>query len=117
MPSASILLAAAGIPLIYHTFTFHGKYPPSSCAFQVPIVALSLFASISALLTLLCDIHILADFLSIGTLIAYTIVAVNVCILRYCQPSLGSNGWSELPSTEQAVSCCLDVVLVIEWVE
>ncbi|CAH8616481.1 unnamed protein product [Dicrocoelium dendriticum] len=84
----------APTPTLSPLFIFH------FLIFQVPIVALATFGAFSAVLTVLCDIHILADFLSIGTLIAYTIVAVNVCILRYCQPQLYSSGWGELSATE-----------------
>ncbi|EUB58403.1 Cationic amino acid transporter 4 [Echinococcus granulosus] len=58
-----------------------GYVPPST---KVPIVAMAIFGGLAAILTLLCDIHTLAEFLSIGTLIAFTIVCMNVCILRYC---------------------------------
>ncbi|VDO05463.1 unnamed protein product [Rodentolepis nana] len=51
---------------------------------KVPIVAMGIFGGLAAILTLLCDIHTLTEFLSIGTLIAFTIVCMNVCILRYC---------------------------------
>ncbi|KAL5112624.1 Cationic amino acid transporter 4 [Taenia crassiceps] len=51
---------------------------------KVPIVAMAIFGGLAAILTFLCDIHTLAEFLSIGTLIAFTIVCMNVCILRYC---------------------------------
>nr|CDS34089.1 cationic amino acid transporter,amino acid polyamine transporter i,amino acid permease associated region [Hymenolepis microstoma] len=51
---------------------------------KVPIVAMAIFGGLAAILTLLCDIHTLTEFLSIGTLIAFTIVCMNVCILRYC---------------------------------
>lgn len=44
---------------------------------------MAIFGGLAAILTLLCDIHTLAEFLSIGTLIAFTIVCMNVCILRY----------------------------------
>lgn len=59
------------------------------CLFsKVPIVAMAIFGGLAAILTLLCDIHTLAEFLSIGTLIAFTIVCMNVCILRYCNSDL-----------------------------
>ncbi|KAM3172414.1 hypothetical protein ACTXT7_014583 [Hymenolepis weldensis] len=57
-------------------------------ATKVPIVAMAIFGGLAAILTLLCDIHTLAEFLSIGTLIAFTIVCMNVCILRYCSSDL-----------------------------
>ena len=62
------------------------------CFIQVPIVAVAIFGGFAAVLTFLCDIHTLAEFLSIGTLIAFTIVCMNVCILRYCHFDLGTSG-------------------------
>ncbi|KAA0200807.1 Cationic amino acid transporter [Fasciolopsis buskii] len=102
--SASLFTSMYAMPRIGYAMAADGLLPrwlgyvmPST---QVPIVALALFGTFAALLTFLCDIHILADFLSIGTLIAYTIVAVDVCILRYCQPHLYSSGWKELETSE-----------------
>ncbi|VDM33718.1 unnamed protein product [Hydatigera taeniaeformis] len=57
---------------------------------KVPIVAMAIFGGLAAILTFLCDIHTLAEFLSIGTLIAFTIVCMNVCILRYCNFEMGT---------------------------
>ncbi|PAA52848.1 hypothetical protein BOX15_Mlig028747g1 [Macrostomum lignano] len=54
---------------------------------QVPIVAIIFSSFIAAVLALLLDIEALADFLSIGTLIAYSIVACNVVIMRYSRPA------------------------------
>ncbi|VDP21503.1 unnamed protein product [Schistosoma margrebowiei] len=103
--SASLFTSMYAMPRVVYAMASDGLLPkflgyllPST---QVPVVALSLFGIFSAILTLLCDIHLLADFLSIGTLIAYTIVSMNVCILRYCQPQLYSGQWSELESNEE----------------
>ncbi|CAH8498571.1 unnamed protein product [Heterobilharzia americana] len=102
--SASLFTSMYAMPRVVYAMASDGLLPkflgyllPST---QVPVVALSLFGIFAAILTLLCDIHLLADFLSIGTLIAYTIVSMNVCILRYCQPQLYSGQWSELESSE-----------------
>ncbi|VDK35533.1 unnamed protein product [Taenia asiatica] len=59
---------------------------------KVPIVAMAIFGGLAAILTFLCDIHTLAEFLSIGTLIAFTIVCMNVCILRYCHFDVSTAG-------------------------
>uniref|UniRef100_A0A158P889 AA_permease_C domain-containing protein n=1 Tax=Angiostrongylus cantonensis TaxID=6313 RepID=A0A158P889_ANGCA len=53
---------------------------------QVPINAVLVFASITAIIALLFDIETLVEFLSIGTLLAYSIVSACVIILRY-QPA------------------------------
>uniref|UniRef100_T1IVD2 Cationic amino acid transporter C-terminal domain-containing protein n=1 Tax=Strigamia maritima TaxID=126957 RepID=T1IVD2_STRMM len=53
---------------------------------QVPLVNLIVCTVFTAILALIFDIEKLVEFMSIGTLMAYTIVAVSVIILRY-QPS------------------------------
>ncbi|KJH47704.1 hypothetical protein DICVIV_06228 [Dictyocaulus viviparus] len=52
----------------------------------VPINSVLVFASITAIIALLFDIETLVEFLSIGTLLAYSIVSACVIILRY-QPA------------------------------
>ena len=49
---------------------------------QTPIFAIATFGSIAALFGLLFDIATLVEFLSIGTLLSFTIVAASVLILR-----------------------------------
>lgn len=55
------------------------------------MITLILCGFFSALIALVFDIEKLVEFMSIGTLMAYTIVSASVIILRY-QPSsrLGS---------------------------
>lgn len=50
---------------------------------QVPVVGVILFGIISAILSLIFNLEILAEFVSIGTLLAYSIVACSVIVLRY----------------------------------
>ena len=50
---------------------------------QTPVIAIVFFGVLSALAALLFDIQTLVEFLSIGTLLSYTIVAASVIILRY----------------------------------
>lgn len=57
---------------------------------QVPILTLLLCGFLSALIALLFDIEKLVEFMSIGTLMAYTIVSASVIILRY-QPASRSD--------------------------
>ncbi|XP_045624388.2 cationic amino acid transporter 4 isoform X2 [Procambarus clarkii] len=54
---------------------------------KVPIITLLLCGFFSALIALLFDIEKLVEFMSIGTLMAYTIVSASVIILRYQPPS------------------------------
>uniref|UniRef100_A0A1I7TG13 AA_permease_C domain-containing protein n=1 Tax=Caenorhabditis tropicalis TaxID=1561998 RepID=A0A1I7TG13_9PELO len=53
---------------------------------QVPVQALLVFGFLTAIIALLFDITTLVEFLSIGTLLAYSIVSACVIILRY-QPA------------------------------
>jgi len=63
--------------LIFKTFaTINGKT-------QVPVHAVVVFGSATAVIALLFDIETLVEFLSIGTLLAYSIVSACVIILRY----------------------------------
>lgn len=50
---------------------------------QVPTLAVMVFGAITSVIALLFDIETLVEFLSIGTLMAYTIVSCSVIILRY----------------------------------
>nr|AAM52327.1 SLC7A4 [Danio rerio] len=60
---------------------------------KVPVIAILVFGSLMAILALIFDLEALVQFLSIGTLLAYTFVAASVIVLRF-QPdkSSGSSG-------------------------
>jgi len=51
--------------------------------FSTPAVATMLCGTLAALLALVFDLNALADMLSVGTLISYTLVAASVLALRY----------------------------------
>ncbi|XP_060105936.1 cationic amino acid transporter 4 [Heteronotia binoei] len=50
---------------------------------QVPVVAIVVFGTLMSLLALIFDLEALVQFLSIGTLLAYTFVAASVIVLRF----------------------------------
>ena len=54
---------------------------------QVPLNATIVFGLLSAVFALLMDLHILVEFLSVGTLLAFTIVSASTIILHY-QPTM-----------------------------
>lgn len=55
---------------------------------QVPLLNLVISGFCSAVLALIFDLEKLVEFMSIGTLLAYTIVSASVIILRYRPPSI-----------------------------
>ncbi|XP_012522514.1 cationic amino acid transporter 4 [Monomorium pharaonis] len=79
---------------------------------QVPVCNLIISGFLSALIALLFDLQHLVEFMSIGTLLAYTIVAVSVILLRYLPEQQPSNQFDvstpcsncSSPSTEEADS-------------
>lgn len=75
LPRCVYAMASDG--LIFSVFGFvHQKS-------QTPIVAVSVFGGTTAIIAMLFDVETLVQFLSIGTLMAYTIVSSSVIILRY----------------------------------
>ncbi|XP_020299490.1 cationic amino acid transporter 4 isoform X2 [Pseudomyrmex gracilis] len=89
-------------------FSFLGRISERT---QVPVCNLIISGLLSALIALLFDLQHLVEFMSIGTLLAYTIVAVSVILLRYTpeqQPSdrtsVGTPSSLSSPPTEEADS-------------
>jgi cationic amino acid transporter 3 len=56
--------------------------------FKTPTFAIILTGFSSSVLTLLLDLNQLIEMMSIGTLMAYTVVSICVIILRYRPPSI-----------------------------
>jgi cationic amino acid transporter 4 len=61
-------------------FSFLGYVHPRT---KTPIIGIAVFGLLSAFMSLLFEIQTLVEFMSIGTLLAYTIVAAAVIIVRY----------------------------------
>ncbi|XP_019642917.1 PREDICTED: cationic amino acid transporter 4-like [Branchiostoma belcheri] len=75
LPRSVYALASDG--LFYHPFS------KVSARTHVPVLATVVFGFLTALIALLFNIQSLVEFLSIGTLLAYTIVAASVIVTRY----------------------------------
>ena len=59
--------------------------------FQTPVIATSLGGFITALLAMIFDLSSLVDMMSIGTLMAYMMVAASVLVLHYQPGRVGEN--------------------------
>ncbi|XP_018323884.1 cationic amino acid transporter 4 [Agrilus planipennis] len=68
---------------------------------QVPLTNLVISGLLSALIALLFDLEKLVEFMSIGTLLAYTIVSASIIILRY-KPT--TEGFPRKPATSPSCS-------------
>ncbi|XP_014242275.1 cationic amino acid transporter 4 [Cimex lectularius] len=75
LPRCMYSMAADGL-----IFSFLGKVNKTT---QVPVINLIVSGLSSAIIALLFDLEKLVEFMSIGTLLAYTIVSASVIILRY----------------------------------
>ena len=69
---------------------------------QVPFIALVTSGLLSAVIALIFDIDALVEFMSIGTLMAYTIVSAAIIILRYRPLARSGNLSPSETSTTQA---------------
>ncbi|KAE8634400.1 hypothetical protein XENTR_v10002294 [Xenopus tropicalis] len=66
-------------------FQFFSKVNPTT---KVPLIGIIVFGILMALLALVFDLEALVQFLSIGTLLAYTFVAASIIVLRFQQDKM-----------------------------
>ena len=79
------MLAMAQDGLIFRTLAkVHDR-------FQTPVIATSLGGLVTALLAMIFDLSSLVDMMSIGTLMAYMMVAASVLVLHYQPGRVGEN--------------------------
>jgi len=72
-------------------FSFFGRVNPIT---KVPVNAILVFGMLMAILALIFDLEALVQFLSIGTLLAYTFVAASIIVLRFQPGKANTKGTS-----------------------
>jgi len=90
--SSVILVLLLGQPRILYTMAKDGLLPPFFAQvherFRTPARATILTGTVAGLISGLFPIGILGELVSIGTLLAFTIVCIAVIVLRYTRPDL-----------------------------
>ncbi|KAM3938272.1 cationic amino acid transporter 4 [Leptodactylus fuscus] len=79
-------------------FQFFAKVNPTT---KVPVIGIVVFGILMAMLALVFDLEALVQFLSIGTLLAYTFVAASVIVLRFQQEKTEPSNEAEQEQSPQ----------------
>lgn len=92
--STSLMTSIFPMPRIVYAIASDGLLPEWIGAVHprlgTPAVATIICGTLAGLLALIFDLNALADMMSIGTLLAYTLVAASVLVLRYRQHDDGT---------------------------
>lgn len=90
--SSVILVLITGMPRILYTMSIDGLLPPAlgrvHKKYRTPHVTTIIVGSIVAVISGLFPIDLIAELVSIGTLLAFTMVCVSIIVLRIKRPDM-----------------------------
>jgi basic amino acid/polyamine antiporter, APA family len=90
--SSVILVMLLGQPRIFYTMAKDGLLPPVFAKvhpkFKTPYISSLLTGAVAIVLAGILPISVLGELVSIGTLLAFTIVCVSIIVLRKTRPDL-----------------------------
>jgi APA family basic amino acid/polyamine antiporter len=90
--SSVILVMLLGQPRIFYTMAKDGLLPASFAKvhsrFRTPYVTTIITGIVACLIAGVLPIHILSELVSIGTLLAFTIVCISILVLRKKRPDI-----------------------------
>jgi len=102
--STSLLGAMFPLPRVVYAMASDGMVPRRLArvhsSTKTPLTATLLSGTLAALMALVFDLSQLVDMMSIGTLLAYTMVGVCVLVLRYRDSSLQSGSYKPLATQD-----------------
>ncbi|KAL4221320.1 High affinity cationic amino acid transporter 1 [Mactra antiquata] len=105
--STSLLGAMFPLPRVIYAIASDGlifRFLASvSERFKTPLIATLISGLFAGLMAMLFDLKELVDMMSIGTLLAYTLVAVSVLLLRYRVKNIGEENYDEIPQSDTDV--------------
>ncbi len=90
--SSVILVLLMGQPRIFYSMSKDGLLPPIfskiHSRFRTPYASTLITGSVALVLAGILPINILGELVSIGTLLAFTIVCIGIIVLRYKRPDI-----------------------------
>ena len=115
--SSVILVMLLGQPRIFYTMANDGLLPKSFSKvhpkFRTPHVTTILTGIVACFVAGLLPIHILSELVSIGTLLAFTIVCISILVLRRNKPEIHrpfKTPWVPFVPIAGAAICVLQMV-------
>ncbi|HPS61821.1 MAG TPA: amino acid permease [Bacteroidales bacterium] len=117
--SSVILVMLMGQPRIFYTMSKDGLLPPVFSRvhpkFKTPHISTLLTGSVAIILAGILPISILGELVSIGTLLAFTIVCVSILVLRRTRPDIERpfrTPWVPLVPILGAIICLVQMVFL-----